>query len=716
MNRSDEKKSEIRFTREFIKASSALSGDEQSKASDAFDAYRNNQNGSGLALEPIEGKPYYYAARIAQDLRAILYVRNGKSIFLWIGKEEKANAWIENHFLDVDSGEIVAVAEAVSSASTDDGASSIFADYSREQLAALGVSKSRLASVLSIRSIEELQESRESFSSATFDALYFLAERETYEDVLSYYLEAVGEDANEKTENKFADAFEVALRKREKDGSLLIVDDERELRDALCGDIEAWRYFLHPTQRKLAYKSFNGPARVLGAAGTGKTVVAIHRAKYLAENVFTKTNDRILVTTFTKNLAADIRAQLQKICSRDAFKRIDVVNISSWTAGFLRRRGYQYNADPQRVDACWQKAFDLQEELNFSQQFYKDEYALIIQPQNIRSLAEYKRASRVGRGRPLNHKEKTAAWPVFSEFFAQTINDGVKSYDELYLEAATILSEPAPEKRDYPYRSVVVDETQDFSLCAYRLLRAMVPEGPNDVFMVGDARQRIYGYKSSLSAAGINIRGRGHKLRVNYRTTKETFEFAERVMTGVDYDDLDQGNDPQNACVSLTSGKEPIVQLCETIEEEQAFALEVLNNIREKEKAENKSGDCKNACVVARTAKILNEWKAFFKKQEIAFVELDQNDPQETANKPGVRLATIHRVKGLEFDYVLLLDVNQGVIPNQATLNAVDKDDLIATELAEKKERSLLYVALTRARKAVFIGAKGKISPFLKNE
>ena len=94
--------------------------------------------------------------------------------------------------------------------------------------------------------------------------------------------------------------------------------------------MEKWRVFLHPAQREIVNRTYSGAARVLGGAGTGKTVVAMHRAKHLAARL--KDKERILFTTYTKNLASDIRDNLRKICSTEEQKRIDVINLDAWVA------------------------------------------------------------------------------------------------------------------------------------------------------------------------------------------------------------------------------------------------------------------------------------------------------------------------------------------------------------------------------------------------
>ena len=199
-----------------------------------------------------------------------------------------------------------------------------------------------------------------------------------------------------------------ALQNEDSRRRFYVVDEAKELTEILSAPLEQWRVFLHPKQRKLVTMRAGGPVRVLGGAGTGKTVVAMHRAKYLAEQVFTGKEDRVLVTTFTKNLATDIFENLRKICAAEAMARIEVVNLDAWVSNFLRTQGYRHQVVfDDEGNECWRNALNLVPgELALPESFYRTEWEDVIQAQNITSVEQYVKAARLGRGTRLGRELK----------------------------------------------------------------------------------------------------------------------------------------------------------------------------------------------------------------------------------------------------------------------------------------------------------------------
>ena len=447
----------------------------------------------------------------------------------------------------------------------------------------------------------------------------------------------------------------------------------------------------------------NGPVRVLGGAGTGKTVVAMHRARYLAEEVLNKKEDRILFTTFTRNLATDIQENLRKLCSVDALSRIDVVNLDAWVANFLRGQGYRHQVvfDDDENDA-W--AFALNQappDLGLTPNFYRSEWEQVVQAQNITDAEQYLKASRIGRGTKLARDAKKRIWPVFQEYRAQLNEQGKKEYVDLLRDARGLIQSKGIS---LPYRAVIVDEAQDMSGEAFRLLRAILPDGANDLFIVGDAHQRIYRHRVSLGQCGINIKGRGKKLKINYRTTDEIRRFAVGLLEGREIDDLDGGVDQQKGYVSLTHGRPPLVRTFGTFADEVAFLKEQIAELQKD------GAPLESICVVARTKHLVDGYLSQLQAAGFGTYEIKRN-AAEQRDKPGIRLATMHRVKGIEFEHVIVVAANKGIIPLDAAVG--DAEDAVAQRNSETGERSLLYVALTRARRSATITAYGQISPFL---
>jgi superfamily I DNA/RNA helicase len=255
------------------------------------------------------------------------------------------------------------------------------------------------------------------------------------------------------------------------------------------------------------------------------------------------------------------------------------------------------------------------------------------------------------------------------------------------------------------YAAIVADEVQDFSESELRLLRAMVPQGPNDLFLVGDAHQRIYGHKASLSRCGINVRGlRSRRLRLNYRTTQSIRNWSVGVLRGMSVDDLDEGTDDAlKGYHSLRQGELPEVVHHATEKEEAAFIVARIRSWTG-EQARRPS----DLCVVARTNGQLEKRYAPLLREAGFPVQFIKRD--EASLGDGIRLATMHRAKGLEFPCVLIAGVHEGSVPLALRSYA---DEMVRKDHLDTEKR-LLFVAATRARDELVVTGFGTKSPLLK--
>jgi hypothetical protein len=378
--------------------------------------------------------------------------------------------------------------------------SGLFDQCKDKHLLRLGVPEGLLGTVRGIESDAELEAVESQFPQEAYEALFMLASGYSLDEVFREMEKVEAETSVDQMD------FVAALKNDDSKRRFFVVDEAKDLAEVLNAPLDQWRVFLHPKQRRLVSIHANGPVRVLGGAGTGKTVVAMHRARYLAEQVFNKKEDRILVTTFTRNLATDIQENLRKLCSVDALARIDVVNLDAWVASFLRAHGYRHQVvfDEDENEA-W--AFALNQapsDLGLSPSFYRSEWEHVVQAQNITDSDQYLKASRIGRGTKLGRDAKKRIWSVFQEYRAQLNEQGKKEFIDLLRDARGLIQSKGMQ---LPYRAVIVDEAQDMSAEAFRLLRTIVVEEANDLFIVGDAHQRIYRHRISLGQCGINIFG-----------------------------------------------------------------------------------------------------------------------------------------------------------------------------------------------------------------
>lgn len=484
---------------------------------------------------------------------------------------------------------------------------------------------------------------------------------------------------------------------------LHFVEGAEDLRYVLAWPLDQWRVFLHPLQESIVAKDYSGPARVLGGAGTGKTVVAMHRARRLASQL---KEGKVLFTTFTANLAADIQENLRKICTRDELARIEVVHIDTWAAAFLRRAGYPARIlyDPALLRDIWEHAIAeaAAEELGQDAGFFAEEWHRVALPQHALTEQAYLRASRAGRGVALTRAKRKMVWQVFSAYQRQMKARGLRDADWAMEEARTIIEQ---EPQDGLYPHVIVDEAQDLSPVAMRLLRSLAgAEHKNDIFLAGDAHQRIYHRKVVLKHCGIRIQGRSSILRLNYRTTEETLTYAMALLRGLSFDDLDGGMLADDSSTSLLHGERPHVQLFRTAQEEIAAIQKEIRALTQRGVA------LQDICVTARSHARLASYREALAPLFPCY-EIRRREPEDR-HKDGLRLATMHRVKGLEFPYVFLCGASAGILPPKSVEALTDP---VVREEAMTSERCLLYVALTRAQRKAYLFGVGTWSPFIKN-
>ena len=692
----------VAISADFLTAYAAIPRQKQRKVTEFFNKFRNDPTHPGINFEKInEGiDKNICSVRIDDAYRGIV-VRERESdvyILLWVDHHNEAYAWARRKKCSINkitgSVQIFDVQEVIEEQKSIDEPG-LFQNISDDVFARIGLPEEQLPMVKAIKTLEGLHSMKDAIPEDAFEGLEWLGNGFDVDEVLSTFYPETAH--NKVHDNDFAVALQTDASKK----CFVIVEGEEELQAIMQEPLEKWRIFLHPTQRKVVGKNFNGPARVLGGAGTGKTVVAMHRAKMISSNL--ESRGKILFTTYTKNLAKDIMDNLRKICSAEEMKRIDVINLDAWVSNFLRRQGYEYRiVYDDEVDKAWKDAIDLAGgELSFVENFYKDEWIKVVQAQEVYDKVSYCKTSRIGRGVRLNRKVRMKIWDVFEEY-QNIMNEKLqRDVGTAMYECRKILEN---KKLTGQYASIIVDEGQDLSPSAYRLLRALAgEEHKNDIFIVGDSHQRIYRNKAVLSKCGINVRGRSSYLRINYRTTEEIRKFAFGLLNGVSFDDLDEDYDNGKECQSLTHGNKPDIKEFATPEEEMEY---LVNRIHE---LETTGVEQKNICIVARTHKLLDNYIAGLQRAGIKSFEIKANKTDDRSFD-GVRIATMHRVKGLEFDHVFAVAVNKKVLPFGTKS---DFEDDISLEEFRTREKCLLYVALTRARKSAYITCYGGLSELI---
>lgn len=693
-------KPKVALSQDFLLNLSKLPSGVQSRVMKWAILFQSNPKSTSINYENIHAATdsNMKSVRIDSDWRGIVFKpdRGDVYVLLHVNKHDEAYRWAERRKLIINpvtgAMQMIQVEEAAALAEplvapkvkTPAAPATTLADQSNpyakgvsdHDLMALGVPPDLLERIKVVKSEAELDELQSALPVEAYEALFLLAAGDTAEQILSARETRV--DRQIDTTN-----FEAALQTPESQSRFVVVDDEAMVA-IMNAPLAQWRVFLHPTQHKLASGDRSGPVRVLGGAGTGKTVVAMHRAKWLAENR-TESKQKVLFTTFTKNLALDIEDNLKTLCSKATLDKIEVRNLDSWVHGFMRSRKLEHRiVYGRKVDGAlqaWQAAMTVKDvSLDLPDSFYEEELEQVVLAHGVTTKDEYRAVRRTGRGVVLSRAKRDAVWPVFEEYRGQLASRKLKEVDDAYRDVATLLDEEiSAGKAPATYSAIVIDETQDLGPQALRLLRAMIASNPNDLFFVGDGHQRIYTRnRAAMSKCGIDIRGRSKKLYLNYRTTDEIRKQAVAVLEGCEIDDLDDGHDETKRYKSLSHGPVPRVIDLPSNEEAMSQAVNLVKSWGEQDGADVQA----SVCVIASSKNTRDALAKSFQSQGLQAAVIDENQ-NATAIQGATYFATMHRAKGLEFDRVVVLAPKA----------------YLGDPLETGSKRKLIYVALTRAKK-----------------
>ncbi|MGH3517821.1 MAG: UvrD-helicase domain-containing protein, partial [Haloechinothrix sp.] len=481
-----------------------------------------------------------------------------------------------------------------------------------------------------------------------FEVLQFLAEgfspEEVYRDVVTERRPA-GATADE--------VGSLAMAIVNTTSRITLVTGADELADILNKPFAAWRVFLHPSQRRVAYRvSFNGPAQVSGGPGTGKTVVALHRVKHLLSRA---PHSRVLLTTFTNALAGMLRENLALLLDDEQqLARVYVTTVDAFANRVVRDLAGRVpspitGADERQIWRRVRRSLNLP----WTEQFLVQEFRHVILAQRVSSKGEYLRVDRRGRGSALRARQREELWLAMEAFSAELRTEGKTTHLQICAHAAELLDTPTSGADRYEH--VVVDEAQDLHPAQWRVVRAAVTEGPDDLFITGDPHQRIYDSRVSLRALGIAVTGRSSRLRINYRSTAEILAWSTGVIDSSQVEELSgDGSDSLVGYRSLLHGTRPDIS-GHVSEHSEVMALT--------ERVRDWIGQGvapSEIAVCTRFNILLDKVHDRLKADGISAVRVKD---RPGANLDGVRLASMHAMKGLEFRCVAVVGVTANAIP-----------------------------------------------------
>jgi superfamily I DNA/RNA helicase len=575
----------------------------------------------------------------------------------------------------------------------------LFAKYSDTVLRHLGIDDQVLRAVRTIIDKPQLEAFGGLLPEDQFEVLQYLAEGFSPDEV---YRNVVAERRPAEVDDDSTTSLAMAIANTT--SRITLVTGPDELAEILDKPFAAWRVFLHPSQRRVAYRvSYNGPTQVTGGPGTGKTVVALHRVKHLLSR---SPDSRILLTTYTNALAGTLRENLALLLDdEEQLARVDVTTVNAFAHRIVRNLAGRVpspigDADERQV---WRRVCR-RLDLPWTEQFLAQEFRHVVLAQRLSGREEYLRANRRGRGSALGPRQRDRVWQAMELFSAELRAAGTITYLQVCAKAADLLR--GADLTAHGFDHVVVDEAQDLHPAQWRVLRAAVAEGPDDLFITGDPHQRIYDSRVSLGALGIFVAGRSSRLRINYRSTEEILAWSTGVLDGSRIEDLGgEGNDSLAGYRSLLHGKRPHAAGHPT---EQAEVTALVERV----------GDWIGQGVRPSEIAVCTRFKLLLDKVDdrlaAAGIPVVRVKDQPGADVDGVRLATMHAMKGLEFRCVAVVGVTAKAVPLARDVTPPDVDRM-QHDSDMLRERCLLFVACTRAREALHVSWSGMASPFLSS-
>ena len=685
---------EFRIADTFSAALARLGSQEQKAAkTTAFDL-QMDPAGPGLQFHRIDRSrdPNFWSVRASRDLRLIVHKTSASFLLAYVGHHDDAYDWAERRRIEAHpktgAVQIVEVRERVeeiaspppSAAPARPGPDRLFPSLSEDELLAVGVPPDWIADV----------------QAATEDGFLGLADRLPAE-AAEALLEFVGTGRlrpppPSPTPDPFAHPD--ALRR------FRVVEGQAELALALDAPWDQWAVFLHPAQRSVVDRSYSGPARASGSAGTGKTVVALHRAARFARH---GSDSRVLLTTFSQPLASALSRKLAILFGSDAaaLRRVTVEpyrTVADELYQLALGRRALVASDEQVTDAVTKTA-DAVGARGFTPRFLLSEWRHVVDAWQIADVAAYARVPRLGRKNRMSAGQRERLWPVFEAVRASLAKRGLATWPQIYGQVAAHYT-GRPEK---PFSHVVVDEAQDLGVAELRFLAAIAPTHPDALFFAGDLGQRIFQQPFSWRELGVDVRGRSSTLTVNYRTSHQIRRAADRLLPATVHD-VDGNADERDRTVSVFNGPAPEARVFASSADEIAavsawIGQALADGIAPAEIA-----------VFVRSRAELARARSAVEGAGLRWMELSEQDRELTG---AVAVGTMHLAKGLEFKAASVMACDDGVLPLQARLEAVADE----TELDDvyETERHLLYVACTRARDRLMLSGVRPASEFLQD-
>ncbi len=689
----------------FTKALGKLTSQEQTSVKITVFDIQQNPSSPGLRFHRVYNSKdqHFWSVRINRDLRIIIHKTKDSFLLCYVGHHDDAYLWAERRRIETHphtgATQIVEVRELVEEIPAvvyshdkpnmlqDTGVNPafyspvLFNELSSEDLLEVGVPTDWINDVLT----------------ASEDKFLDLATHipsEAVEALFDYIFTGILKVPN--FENVSGDPLEHPDAQRR----FRIMDNIEELELALQYPWDQWAVFLHPAQRKVIDLVYNGPARVSGSAGTGKTVVALHRAAHILQ---TTLDAKILLTTFSRPLANALKSKLATLIGNelDLENKITVLSFEDIANDlFTLVEGYHPRlAKRKHIDSALKQAKENIGLVGFTERFLLSEWLHVVDAWQILDLEGYRKVPRLGRKNRLGQKQRERIWPVFVKARDILQGQGLHTWPAVFGK----VSEYYLQRIHKPFSHIIVDEAQDLGVPELKMIAAVSDKEPGSLFFAGDLGQRIFQEPFSWKALGIDVRGRSTMLRVNYRTSHQIREAVDRLLPDI-IRDVDGIEEDRSGTVSVFNGPSPNIQTFSSQEREIEAVASIVGALLDKGFLAEDIG------VFVRSSNELHRAREAVKAAKQKSLELSARVENRTGR---ISIGSMHLAKGLEFKCVIVMACDDEVLPNQERIEAVADE----TELDEvyDTERHLFYVACTRARESLNITGVLPSSEFLED-
>jgi superfamily I DNA/RNA helicase/mRNA-degrading endonuclease RelE of RelBE toxin-antitoxin system len=680
---------EFRISDTFTDSLAKLSNqDQKSVKTTAFDLQMDPSN-PGMKFHKLDRAqdPNFSSVRVSKDLRVIVHRSKSSFLLCYAGHHDDAYKWAQKRKFEIHpktgAAQLVEVRKTIEEVVVpvyvveERAKPPLFSELTNDELLGYGVPAEWLKDVLL----------------ATEDTILELAAHLPHEAAEALLELAVGGTPEP------APVFEIDIDPFEHPDALRrfrVMGDQDELERALEFPWEKWTIFLHPQQRHVATKDFNGPARVSGSAGTGKTVVALHRAVHLAKN---NPDARVMLATFSETLANALKTKLRRLLHNQPQlgDQIEVLAMNDLGERLHRINIHKAEIAPYEIiNTLIMNAAQKVEGHSFGQKFLVTEWEQVVDAWQLENWEEYRDVARLGRRTRLPESRRKVLWEIYEIVRADLNQRGLITYSRMFGELTKHYSEHSS-----PFEFMVIDESQDINVPQLKFLATLSNGRPNSLFFAGDLGQRIFQQPFSWKSLGVDIRGRSSTLRINYRTSHQIRMEADKLLDP-EISDVDGNIEERGGTISIFNGQVPIIISFKTQLEEIESVCQWIKELREEGLVPEEIG------IFVRSDNEIPRAISAIEATDGKYKILNENISTTVGY---ISVCNMHLAKGLEFRAVAVMACDDEVIPSEERIEQVtdesDLDDVYNTE------RHLLYVACTRARDRLLVTSVEPASEFL---